>query len=832
MGALDQLKYDSQSISKVHCAYLYFLKEALEAMVKDSKGDDSEVSNTQELGSASGGGLISVRIVHIDHYMQALSGYSASAPFQAAWLTHDAITDGGVGVGVGGSGDNMVSKSSIKVPVIRIFGTTPGGQHCCAHVHGLRPYLYVIPPPDATRSPRALFEYATLLRAAIEAALRTAFGPSGVTESVGVHQNNGETMAVATTPTTPDAIADIEPISGRSIYGFSHDFEIFLKISVYAPMMVSRVATLLSRQALPPPFDKDALSAHSAHIPFVLQFLTDFALAGMDFVHFSSCKFRQPLPSYRVDGTVGRVPTDNVTDIDALVGMPAAKRVFNDRLDPSTCPSLFWPFNVPKRSTSSLEFDAFASDILNPRVKPMKCHAFVSRTLATLWQEERLRTGVLPPRIPSPIRLVRAGAHLSPKDARQMLHEVLFPPDPGDDLDNADRLPGNGIDENDIEAGESTQSVPLSSDVWNYLDASFPGEHGTESLVMSFEDEPLDGNVPEEDQDDGDDVDQTWKDIADCTQLPQKAAPPWKNSNHEQASSMAQKPHSNSMAGSMAGTPTTPFRVRNLSDAATLKPLPTPSPTPSQRPVRFLSPSKKPPALSTVLENLPPLEWSTPFYGSPEDYVRATSSGAQVVIRKSGAQGFPAFPLSFSTLQVPLKPLVSYLTPTKKPPTLSELRSRSHESSNENIARSTTSSSHALMFAEIDSAGRRIHRGRVGPHTLSLTSDTFTSQSSKWDYDIEDLLHPPRLEKAQSREGESSDEDDEHHLNVKRSREVPDSNDDADSVVITRPLSPKYDETFQLATVNLPSCKFVDLSLPLHCFCHEPLACRPYELIA
>lgn len=794
------------------------------------KEDDCGTEKSSE-GAIPDGGMISVRIVHVDHYMQSLSGYSASAPFQAAWLTHDNTSgvvgeaDGGAGGAGGGiQGDHSSGKASTKVPVIRIFGTTPGGQRCCAHIHGLRPYLHIAPPKTVTQFPHVLYEYATSLRAALETALRAAFGSSGMANAPpdpittnGMQANAGE--ATSATPAV-DAIANIEPVVARSIYGFSSDVQIFLKISTYFPATVSRIATLLTHQALPSPFDKGDLFPHSAHIPFVLQFLTDFALAGMDFIHLSTCKFRQPLPSYYLNNQlngesrkVDNVARPNGMDLNRLMQTPVAKRIFDTRLNTSLCSSLFWPFHVPKRTTSPVEFDAFADDILNPRAKPLQCHSFVSRTLATLWQEERLRTGVLPPRIIPPTRLVRAGAHLSSEEARDRLHEVLHTsPLPSDDMIDinlkvdAERADVFDEQQQSIEESQNfvTQSLSSFSNVWNYLDASVLGEADL-TRIPPFPDDDV---IPEEEIEEEDAIAQTWRDIADCTQQIRKPPLPNAETLPPQLPSSGTEKVSDSIEFAL-DTPTTPRLLRPILRAMASNSNPNPTPSLFQRKVLYASPVVKPPPVSVVLEDLPPQEWPTPFYGMPGDYMRANINCAPI-IRKPGAVGFPPFSLPFS-IPTTLYQQFTFLTPIQKPPTLSMLRSRVKSAMYSKGV--CMMKSHGGTFGGIDSAGRRrIHRAS-SVHALFSTPELFVtpSPSMPLSNNIEDVLEHVLQDDterhSQSLKSESSEDDD-----VKPSDKIQLCDSEADNVTCVpvqtdRPLSPKYDETFQITINPSTSCK-------------------------
>ena len=82
----------------------------------------SEMANGDSLLSTSPArspSLFSCRIVDID--------YSMVPPIKGLDVTYSEFSGSPVR----------------KVPVIRIFGSTPAGQKCCVHVHGAFPYLYV-----------------------------------------------------------------------------------------------------------------------------------------------------------------------------------------------------------------------------------------------------------------------------------------------------------------------------------------------------------------------------------------------------------------------------------------------------------------------------------------------------------------------------------------------------------------------------------------------------------------------------------------------------------------------------------------------------------------
>lgn len=419
--------------------------------------------------------LVAVRIVHIDYYEHPLQNYSSSTVFQAARITSKSPSD--------------------RLPVIRIFGSTPAGQRACVHVHGLRPYLY-FPLPKIDHA--ALLAYTHELRAAIESALRAAYTPEGDPKPF---------------------IADVKPVLKHDIYGYRTSAVRFVQIFVYAPSTVLRIATIIAQKVLPEHLIAHHPLPYDAHVPFVLQFLSDFSLAGMDYIYLSHARFRGSLP----------IAPDGRDVIDQYRN-PLDKRLFYDGLKNSQS-DLFWPFQVPKRSTCTLEMDTMSSRILNTREKDHDTYDFTSRTLAVLWEEERLRTGKHPVRKRPAERPVKAGAQFTDgfmKESLKTLLNMELDASQGASPRGSDIPLGKAIsgDDDDINSQEL-------NDVLKYLDAPSSTETYDDDIIQFPDDRDFnawyeqphgfdrDHHLEADEQNAEEEhmsIKQAWADIAACTQ--------------------------------------------------------------------------------------------------------------------------------------------------------------------------------------------------------------------------------------------------------------------------------------------------------------------------
>ncbi|KAI9253418.1 hypothetical protein BDA99DRAFT_170705 [Phascolomyces articulosus] len=181
---------------------------------------------------------ISIRMVNIDHYLDEPGPMDrAFCPFSNTPLN--------------------------KVPVIRVFGSTPSGQKVCLHIHQAYPYFYVpyaLPRHnvDPEQIQRDIFQFGNALNHALSLA-------QGRNQGV-----NGDQY-----------IAAITLVKGVPFYGYHAKPESYLKIHLLNPADKQRMADLLNKGAV---YDQ-RYQPHEAHIPYELQFMMDYNIYGMNWLH-------------------------------------------------------------------------------------------------------------------------------------------------------------------------------------------------------------------------------------------------------------------------------------------------------------------------------------------------------------------------------------------------------------------------------------------------------------------------------------------------------------------------------------------------------------------
>ncbi|ODQ50587.1 hypothetical protein SAICODRAFT_61405 [Saitoella complicata NRRL Y-17804] len=267
-----------------------------------------------------------------------------------------------------------------KVPIIRIFGTTEGGQKVMAHVHGVYPYLYV--------------EYTGSLV------------PDTVqTEIHRLHTSINRAMCLSFRRNPDDVkniyVARITLVKGVPFYGLNVGWKFYFKIYMLSPGYMTRLTELLARGMIM----KRVLQPYEAHIPYLLQFMIDYNLYGCGFMKLKAVGFRQPLPEPpESDGQ------EQVSEGDS------SQLLYNTDTVPSTLVQPSASFS--RLSYSELEIDIQASAIINrtwvlprplhhdftERLNPYDPTSQLVHSMRELWQDEQNRRSAkgMPSTIPTP----------------------------------------------------------------------------------------------------------------------------------------------------------------------------------------------------------------------------------------------------------------------------------------------------------------------------------------------------------------------------------------------------------------------------------------------
>eukprot|EP01032_Pedospumella_encystans_P008332 gene8332-9904_t len=104
-------------------------------------------------------------------------------------------------------------------------------------------------------------------------------------------------------------IHSLETVRQKTIYGMHMDSYMFIKVVLYDPNDVKRVAAVLEEGAI----RGISMQSYESHIPYLLQFTSDYNIQPMGWMHLSSAKFRLPLPLDPV-ATLHNEPHPNTTN--------------------------------------------------------------------------------------------------------------------------------------------------------------------------------------------------------------------------------------------------------------------------------------------------------------------------------------------------------------------------------------------------------------------------------------------------------------------------------------------------------------------------------------
>lgn len=233
-----------------------------------------------------------------------------------------------------------------QVPVLRVFGVTHAGQKACLHVHGVFPYLCVPYDDEDEGCEQPGGKFSQTLALELDRLLNVAAGKSN---------------------SSMQHVYNIEAIRAIPLYGFYAKERSYLRISFYNPFTVRKAAELLlSGMVL-----NHIMQPHEAHIPYVLQFLIDQNLHGMNMLHVEKFKFRQM--SLNFEAAFQR---------DFSLRPEATVWILRD-----LPPASFLDSKVEKQTICELELDCCVRDILN-----VKDHSDgMNPGLSAIWEDERER---------------------------------------------------------------------------------------------------------------------------------------------------------------------------------------------------------------------------------------------------------------------------------------------------------------------------------------------------------------------------------------------------------------------------------------------------------
>ncbi|AWP18748.1 DNA polymerase [Scophthalmus maximus] len=154
-----------------------------------------------------------------------------------------------------------------KVPIIRMFGVTDGGNSVCCHIHGFAPYFYV-PAPSGFKSDY-LGEFKRELNSVVLKDMRS----------------NKDNVSVT--------VLAVDITHKESMYGYHGKCSLdFLRITMAMPRLIAPAKRLLEQGFKFGPFPIQSYQSYEANIDFEIRFMVDSDVVGCCWIELPKGKFR------------------------------------------------------------------------------------------------------------------------------------------------------------------------------------------------------------------------------------------------------------------------------------------------------------------------------------------------------------------------------------------------------------------------------------------------------------------------------------------------------------------------------------------------------------
>lgn len=175
-------------------------------------------------------------------------------------------------------------------------------------------------------------------------------------------------------------VARITLAKGVPFYGFHVGYRYFLKIYMFNPIVMTRLADLLHQGVIM----QRKFQPYEAHLQYLLQFMCDYNLYGCDYIESGKVSFRSPVPLYDENN-------------DSSLHIWHSQAISRDQITED--------YTLPRSSHCSIEVDICVQNILNRKaVKERRLHQdFTEKdhpvpasmklvhSMAGLWKDETKR---------------------------------------------------------------------------------------------------------------------------------------------------------------------------------------------------------------------------------------------------------------------------------------------------------------------------------------------------------------------------------------------------------------------------------------------------------